>query len=187
MMTDKNASPADESTGIDENEMDLGLDSDSPEVHNQVLLEWRAPEFINHQKSPRWFLTAGVLILLLVLYALYTQSATMAIVFIVLAGVYYLTHNQDPKIITIQITELGIHVDKSFYPYHMINSFWMVYQPPFVQTLNLRLGNKTFSKVVIQLDRQNPVELRKILSREIPEIEGQDESMGEIIARLLRL
>ncbi len=154
---------------------------------NKLLLRWKAPEFINHYRSPRWFIVAGSILLLLVAYALYTQSATMAVVFIVLAGVYYLTHNQEPKIIDIKLTELGIFVDKKFYAYHMINSFWIVYQPPYVQTINLRLGNKSLSRITIQLDRQNPVDVRKILSKEIPEIEGQDESMTDIFIRLLRL
>lgn len=156
-------------------------------VHNQVLLSWKAPEFINHQRSTTWFLVAGGLLTFLIAYALITQSATMAIVFIVLAGVYYLTHNQEPKIIDVKITELGLLVDQKFYPYHMINSFWMVYQPPYVQTINLRLGTKMSSKVTIQLDRQNPVEVRKLLSKEIPEIEGQDETLADIFIRLLRL
>lgn len=155
--------------------------------HNKLLFSWRAPEFINHQRSRRWFWIAGILILILVLYALYTNSATMAIVFIVLAGVYYLTHNQEPKIIDIKVTALGIYVDQKFYPYNQINSFWVVYHPPFVQTVNLRLGNKSFTKIVIQLDRQNPVEVREALAKEIPEIEGEGESLEDAITRLLRL
>jgi len=156
-------------------------------VHNKLLMNWKAPEFIIHQKGMRWFLIAGVITLLLIIYAIYTQSATMAIVFIVLAGVYYLTHNQNPKIIDISLTELGVFVDKKFYPYNMINSFWIVYNPPFVHHLNLRLSDKTFSKVVIQLDVQNPIEVRNVLAKEIPEVEGAGESFGEILIRLLRL
>ena len=156
-------------------------------THNKIVFEWKAPEFISHQKGSRWFLISSVIILLLVIYALYTQSATMAIVFIVFAGVYYLTHNQQPKIIDVQIKELGISVDKKFYPYNFINSFWINYDPPYVRTLNLRLSDKSFTKVTIQLDSQDPVEVRKTLAKEIPEVEGASESFGEILIRLLRL
>lgn len=155
--------------------------------HNKLLLEWKAPEFISHPKGKRWFLLAGLLIVALIVYALYTDSATMAIVFIVLAGVYYLTHNQEPQIIDIRITELGIFADKKFYPYNQISSFWIVYHPPFVHTLNLKMGNKGGSRVVIQLNDQNPVDVRKALAKEVPEVEGEGESMPEIITRLLRL
>ncbi|QQR84108.1 hypothetical protein IPJ72_02855 [Candidatus Peregrinibacteria bacterium] len=155
--------------------------------HNRTLLEWHTPEFINHPKSKQWFLTAGVLMILVIGYAIYSNAATTAIVFILLAGVYALTHNQSPKIISVQITELGIKVADRLYAYNMINSFWIVYNPPFVQTLNLKLGNKTSTHLVIQLNEQNPVELRKLLSAEIPEVEGQDERLIDLFIRLLRL
>lgn len=166
----------------------LPVDNDHPgSHHNKLLITWKAPDFIPHQKSTRWFVIAGVIVLMLIAYAIYTNSATMAIVFVVLAGVYYLTHSQDPKIIDIKITELGIFVDTIFYPYNMINSFWIVYHPPYIHSLYLKLSNKTLSKIVIQLDSQNPVEVRKALSKEIPEVEGEGESASDFLVRLLRL
>ncbi len=179
----------DEDQRIDmEDEQGLPIVSDHPGAyHNKVLLAWKAPEFISHPKSKKWLLTAGSLALALIAYALYTDSATMAIVFIVLAGVYYLTHRQEPEIIDIRITELGIFAGDDFYPYNTINSFWIVYHPPYVHTLNLRMAGQTYKKVTLQLDQQNPVDVRRMLSREIPEVEGEEESVGEIITRLLRL
>ena len=155
--------------------------------YNKLLLHWQAPEFITHQKGSTWYLIAGIVTLLLIIYAIYTDSATMAIVFIMFAGVYYMMHNQEPKTIDIKITELGIFVGKNFYPYNMINSFWIIYNPPYIHTLNLRLSDKTSSRVVIQLDVQNPVDVRKALAKEIPEVEGASESISDILIRLLRL
>ena len=153
--------------------------------HNKLLFEWQAPEFINHHKSKTWFMIAGLITIGLIMYALYTKSATMAIVFIVLAGVYYMTHNQDPKIINVKITELGIYLDEKFIPYNMISAFWVVYHPPYVMALNLKLSSSR--KMVIQLADQNPVEVRRLLAKEIPEVEGEQESMLDLLIRMLRL
>ncbi len=155
--------------------------------HNRLLLEWRTPEFVRHAKGKNWFMAAGILTLCLVAYALYTGSATMAIVFIVLAGVYILAHNQEPKIISVKVTQLGVFVGDVFYPYNMIQAFWIVYHPPMVQTLNLRLAGKAITKVTIQLDQQNPVEVRTLLAKEVPEVEGQQETTTELLIRLFRL
>lgn len=155
--------------------------------HDEVILHWETPEFIRHPKGPLWYMIAGILIIGLIIYAIYTDSATMAIVFIVLAGVYYLTHNRDPRIIDIAVTRLGIYAGQTFYPYNMINSFWVVYQPPFVHTLNIKLSNKGGTKVTIQLNEQNPTKVRQTLSKEIPEVEGVHESVIDILIRLLRL
>jgi len=168
--------------------MDTNTTENNPiNEHNKTLLNWKAPEFISHAKSGRWFVIAGIVVAMLIAYAIYTRSASMAIVFTMLAGVYYLTHNQQPKVIDIKITQLGIFVDKTFYPYNMINSFWIIYHPLLIHTLNLKLGDKTSTKVVIQLDSQNPVKVRKFLAKEIPEIEGKEESFLDLFTKILRL
>jgi hypothetical protein len=155
--------------------------------HNKLLLHWKAPEFIIHHRGVKWFLTAGIILILLIAYAIYTRSATMAIVFIILGGVYYLTHNQHPKIIDIKVTELGIFMGEKFFPYNMINSFSIIYHPPYIHHINLRLADKTLSRVAVQLDVQDPVAVRKLLVREIPEVEGDSESFTEMLIRMLRL
>lgn len=167
--------------------MQEAKNNQSKREHPKVILKWKAPEFINHERGPLWFLIAGIITFIFISYAILTNSITMAIVFIVLSGVYYLTHNQEPRIIDIQITELGLYIDKKFYSYHMIRSFWIIYNPPFIQTLNLNLGKKGMGKISIQLDRQDPAKIRRILNNEIPEIEGQEESILDILIRLLRL
>lgn len=163
------------------------IDIQSVGNSDNTIVEWDTPEFINHERSPRWFLYAGTILLILIGYAVYTGSATMAIVFVVLGGLYYLTHNQEPKVIKVQITDMGIRYGEKFYPYNQINSYWMVYHPPYVRTLNLVISDKSKTRIVIQLDSQDPAEVRKALAREIPEIEGAGESMSEILIRLLRL
>lgn len=155
--------------------------------HNQVILSWRTPEFIPHPKGKTWYLIAGILVLSLTAYAILTGSATMAIVFLLLGGVYYLTQNQKPKIIEIRLTQLGVQVGSAFYPYSMINSFWVVYDPPFVQRLYLRVGSKSFRHLKIELNDQNPVEVRHLLAKEVPEVEGGEESLTDLFIRLLRL
>jgi hypothetical protein len=155
--------------------------------HNRVLLTWKTPEFVPHTRSKTWFLVAGVIVLSLTAYAILTGSATMAIVFIMLGGIYYLTHNQKPKIIDIGVTELGLYVGSQFFPYNSINAFWIVYHPPYVRRLYFRTGTKSFTQYKVELNHQNPVELRHLLGREIPEIEGGEEGWTDALIRLLRL
>jgi len=155
--------------------------------HNKLLLEWKAPEFVRQAKSRNWYLIAGILTLCLVAYALYTGSATMAIVFIVLAGVYILTHNQEPKIISVKVTQMGIYVGSAYYPYSMIQTFWIVYHPPVIRTLNLKVSGMSASKVTIQLDEQSPVDVKALIVKEVPELKGQQETASEILIRLMRL
>lgn len=155
--------------------------------HDKILLEWYTPEFMPYPRSATWFLAAGILVLSLISYAIFTGSATMAIVFILLGGAYVLTHNQNPKVIQIRITELGIYVGDQFYPYNAIRAFWIVFKPPFVRKLYLQVGAKSSRELKVELMGQNPVALRQLLAKEIPEIEGGQEALSDIAIRLFRL
>lgn len=152
-----------------------------------TLLEWAAPEYIKHPKGQLWLFMAGSLIIFLVWYAIYTGSWTMAVAFIVLAGVYYLSHHSDPKQIMVKLTSFGIQVGNQKIPYNQIKAFWLVYKPPNVKTLKLLLTDRFMSDVTIQLDGQTPGEVRSVLLRHVPELEGKEESFVDMIIRTTKL
>ena len=160
---------------------------DQNENHNKTLIQWEAPEFIKYERSTRWYIIAGIVILSLITYGIATGSASMAIVFILLGGVFFLTHNHEPKMMNVEVTELGIKYGQYFYAYNNIASFWILYHPPYVQTLNIQTAGKGAKRIKIELNNQNPVELRKLLSKEVPEEEGGSESVTDGIIRLLKL
>lgn len=150
-------------------------------------MEWKTMEFIHYPKSVRWFLVFFAIILTLTIYAILSGSATMAIVFLLIGGMVCLIHGQEPKIIDIKITEMGMQVADRFYPFSSVRAFWIVYKPNFVTRLYLRLADKTGTQIKIELNQQNPVELRRILNKELHEVEGGEESMFDLLIRLLRL
>lgn len=159
----------------------------TPDVHNEVLLEWMTPEFMPMHRSKLWYVMAGLFMVGIIGYAVYSESITMAVVFILLAATFMMTSKQKPRMMKVTISKLGIEYNKEFYHYHNINSFWIVYHPAYVRSLYLRIGGKSFKYVKIELNHQNPVEVRELLSKEIPEIEGAEERPIDIITRLLRL
>ncbi|MBN1258473.1 hypothetical protein JXA05_01815 [Candidatus Peregrinibacteria bacterium] len=152
------------------------------------LLSWSAPEFIPAPRGKTWFLAAGVIVVSLIAYAIFTGSAVMAIVFILISGLFYMTHNKPPRIVETKITPLGVFYDRQFHAYNTINSFWVVYHPPYVRALYLRISGRGGQRVIkIELLDQDPVEVRKMLAREIPEAEGAGEPMMDLLIRALRL
>jgi len=155
--------------------------------HNKTLLEWKTPEFIPVPRGPIWYLVASIIVIGLVVYAILTDSATMAIVFILLAGMFFMTHRRQPRIVDVRITKLGVFYDKTFYHYSAINAFWVVYHPPFVRVLYLRLGGRSYRLIKIELNHQDPTEIRNLLAKEIPEVEGMEEHGFDMLARILRL
>lgn len=155
--------------------------------NKQTLLKWEAPEFIKHPKGVLWFLLAGVGIFLLVLYAVMSNSWSMAIAFIVLAGVYLIAHHHEPKRIQIKVTNFGIQAGAQEIPYNQIKAFWIVYNLPSVKTLKLLTTDSFMNEITIQLDGQAPGELRSILMKHIPEREGMNESFVDTLIRVTKL
>ena len=155
--------------------------------HNKTLLSWESPEFIHYERGWVWYLVMGTFGILMILYALYTQAITMAIVFILLIGSYAMVYNQKPKMLHTELTELGIQYGKTFYPYNTVNAFWVVYEQNMVNRLYLRFGKKNYKHVSIELYDQDPVAVRKIIGKEVPEFEGGIELMSDVFIRLFRL
>jgi len=150
-------------------------------------MKWIAPEYVKHKKGPVWATIAISLTAALIAYAILTQSWTMAVAFLVLAVVYYLEYRQDPKDIEIEISEFGIRIANKVYPFSHMRAFWIIYEPPFVKTLHIRFAKKHMPDIVIQLADADPVEIRKILLRQLVEWEGKEESFVDFLTRAFKL
>ena len=158
------------------------------EDHRSILLEWETPEFIPTPRGRLWYITAGIIMALFVAYGLLSDNLTMAIVFIMLAIVFMMVEKKKPRMVRAVITDMGVQYKDEFYPYHHINAFWLVYHPPHVRVLYLRVrrGHR-IEPLRIELNGQKPQVIRHLLLKEVPEIEGAQELTTDILARVLKL
>jgi hypothetical protein len=164
---------------------------DSPHelaLYDRAVFTWIAPEYIQHPKSKSWFLGAAVISIVVVILDILTNNLTMALAVVVLAAVYYYVHtHHPPKDIKITVSRMGIKVGNMIFPYSSIQAFWIIYTPPHITTLNLRVKEHFFSDINIQLNHEDPVPIREFLCGQIPEWEGKGERLGDVILRLLKL
>lgn len=155
---------------------------------NRAIFSWETPEYIHHEKDKRWFMIAGAVVLLFVLIGIFTGSASMAIAFILLGGVYYITQQQKPRNVNVIISEMGVHFGPRFYPYNTIQSFWILYNPPHLTTLNLRLNKGLVKIISIELTQGiSPGDLRDYLLTQVPEQAGKEEGFVDALARKFKL
>ena len=156
--------------------------------HRKTLFEWGTPSFVPLQRGKMWYIVAGLIMGAFIIYALLSGSFSMAIAFILIGILFMIVENRSPRRVQVRITDMGIEYDEKFYSYHHINAFWIVYHPPYIRSLYLRLSTgRTFSYVKIELDEQSPVVIRSLLLKEIPEIEGAGELTTDFLARILRI
>ena len=151
------------------------------------LLEWQAANFISPKRSASWYIGFGIVGLILTAYALYDRSILTLITFSMIIVAVFLLSRQSPRLLTYTITKTGIYVGNSLYPYNTIKTFWIVYNPPEVKTLNFETTAYVNSQVTLQLGNQDPLQVKNVLSKYLPEDLERDESVSEILARKLKI
>jgi len=160
--------------------------SDQERNLGEIFHQWKAPEFEVYEKSTRWYIIFGLFIVGMIGYALTTNSPIMAITFILLGIVGYIYLQKDPRVITFSITSKGVTADKEMYLYENINSFWIFYDPNHTKTISLHTKASMLPFVHIPIASEDPVKMREILLRNIPEIK-QDPGLIDAIERVLHI
>ncbi len=151
------------------------------------IIGWTAPEYIQHEKGLKWFIAAGIIILILVVYGILADNWTLSIALVLAAAVYVMVHGQTPGDVKVVVSKTGIKVGEREYPYQNIKYFWIIYKPPKVKTLNLQTNSKFLPDITIQLGDQDPAELRTFLLMHIREREGKEETLVDSFLRILKL
>lgn len=150
-------------------------------------LEWKAPSHIQHQRSPSWYFFLILVGVALLAYAIYSRSLLTGITFVLIILVILVLSTQKPREITYKITKTGITAGTRSYPFKVIKKFWIFYDPPHTKTLNLETSAYLNNRVVIQLDKQDPVMVKMVLSKYLKEDLDKEESFSDKLARNLKI
>ena len=106
--------------------------------------------------------------------------------FLLLLTLAYYFSSQKPKNIKISVNQTGLTVKDAKIPFGQIKSFWIVYRPPDIKTLNFETTAYLNRYFTLQLDDQDPVKLRDFLLDHLPEELDRQEQMGDKVARKLK-
>ncbi len=151
----------------------------------KVLMAWLGLEYEYHEKGTDWYWWVGLLAIIFFGIAVWQHSFLFA--FLVLLGWFtvVLYAIRPPQAVSFAITERGIMIGNKLYFWHDLKSFWIFYDPPLRKELSV-ISKKTFVPPLrIPLDEEDPVEIRAIIRKFIPEIE-EEESLIDNLARLAK-
>jgi hypothetical protein len=155
---------------------------------NRAAFSWIAPEYLQHPKSVRWWVIAGLFFLVAIVIEALVANWTMLAATLAFGLVYaYLHYFHPPRHTKINLSELGVKLGHKSIPYEDIEAFWIIYNPPHSKKLYLRLKDKLIPDLVIELEHQDPQAIRRYLEMHLVEITGMRESFTDLILRLLKL
>lgn len=151
-----------------------------------VLVQWRGPEFEHYPHDRQWYMGALVVLCLIIVYAIFTDSIIMAIVFVLIAFTGYLHLSRPQKVIDFAVTYDGIVAGSDLYRYDDIVSFWIFYEPPHTRIISLHMKGHFRPYLHIPLHQVDPVIIHKQMTKFLPEIR-QEQNLVDTFERLLRM
>lgn len=136
-----------------------------------ALLSWKAPEFRKYEKTILWDAVIFGVTLLLTLWGIWSSDIVFTAL-VVLAGILLWHYGtQEPKEVSFAVRSDGIQAGSLLYNYKILESFWVFYEPGQVNELMVRTKKTLFPLVHINLDREDPEEIRKVLKSFLEEKE----------------
>jgi len=150
-------------------------------------MSWQAHSYPHYDRSGWWYLGLGVIGALLIVWALWTQNYTFAAFLVMFGIVIVVQASRPPQVIDVTVSDVGISVGPRFIPFRDVKEFWMVYDPP-VKALYLELKRALLSRVQVDLEDVDPVELRSTLKQYLHEDLSRDhEPAVDILSRIFRI
>jgi hypothetical protein len=160
--------------------------TDAPKsLKDTVIYSWNSLNFERKAKDYRWYLVVVFIIIVSIGLLVWQKDYfTIGILVVVSAVLFWYIRSQEPKTVTYIITPLGITAGTQLYPFSDIHSFWIVYNKN-VNSLYLAFTKKYLPSLVINLGTADPVTIKNILIKRIPEQAKRTENIVDKIVRIV--
>ncbi len=158
----------------------------TPITPPQILLEWSAPILPRHNRSPRWYMILGGIVLGTAAYGIITSAWSVTIVTVLIGCMEFLLRGSDPPVKHISLTEHGIVLAGAFTRWEDCSSFWLIHTPQYTR-LHISKRDPRARELHIQVENVDLQDVRWTLARFLSEDTQQMEKMIDIIIRICKL
>jgi hypothetical protein len=164
-----------------------GNQPNSNQPAERVLLSWDGFTFERGEIGIKWYAVASIITIALVGFFIWKQDwFSVVITLIVSAVLFWYVRYSKPEKVSYKVTALGLYINDRLYPFSEIHSFWLVYNQA-VKKLNVVFTRKYLPAVQLDVNNIDPVILKTVLLRRIPEQEKRTESLVDMLVRKLGL
>ncbi len=158
------------------------------EEHGQLLLEWDFDEYVKQKRGPAWYVIAGILFVLAVIYSVISRNFLFLLILILLVFIIIVRSRQTPLKVNLKIFEDGVQIGSRFYEWRDLKRFRVVYEPPQVKRLYFDIRSIFSPDFSVPLEDQNPLKVREILKKYLPEdLTAEYETIFDKINRWLKI
>lgn len=133
-------------------------------------IQWKAPEYHYSKKSPDWFWAVGIIAFSASAATVIFNNVIFAIFIILSAFTLSLYAARKPSIISIELNNKGVVIDKYLYPYQTLEKFFLIEKRSGV-SLILKSKKTMFPFITAQIGQTEPDSIREYLSQYLTEEE----------------
>ncbi|MFA6171167.1 MAG: hypothetical protein WCW77_05425 [Patescibacteria group bacterium] len=164
-------------------------DENRPNDAGDSLSSWTVPEYDKHVRERAWYIIAGIIGALFLVYSFWTMNFLFALIVITASIIIILNDGRDPDLVRVNVTDEGVIVGRKFYDYDDIKNFSIVYKPKFeVKNLYFEFKSPIKHRLSIPLMDMNPLPIRDILLKYLPEdLDRLHPPASEGLARFFKL
>ncbi len=131
-------------------------------------LTWEAPEFKHYEKNLGWYTTLIAIAILVVGFFVITGDYFAAVTMAIITGMIIFFSRQKPGLVEVEINNKHIKFGNLIFLFKHLKSFWVVSNEKH-KTLNIETSTLLNNLLVIELENQDPEEVRQLLLNHLPE------------------
>ena len=168
--------------------MDEGEQVPQEEIYaGDLLMEWETDEYVHHHRSTFWYVTASVVGVGLIIYAIATANFLFAVIILMIGIITLVTSMAPPERIAVMITNTGLVIGEEYFEYKHVKDFSIAYDPPDVKLLYIDFNALWHPMIAIPLEEVDPNDVRMALSRFLPEDHDRsEERLTDLFRRLYK-
>jgi hypothetical protein len=148
--------------------------------------EWQTYEYRYVRKTSDWFWALGIVALGSAITSVILENILFALVILIASFVLAVFAARPPKLITFRLTDDGLSVDTTMYPFQTLSSFWIDQFDEGSALLYVKSKRYFMPHLIIPLEEVNISGVRSHLSEHLSE-EEQGETISDRIVHFLGL
>jgi len=170
---------------VEEEKQELIEDDLQEMPQESTLLGWESLEYIKSETTKYWLIIAIVLFVAIVGFLAYKRDYFGVGIAIIVALCFYWYKRQKPVMRSYKVTQLGLYVDDTLYPYNSILSYSLntASTPP---KLKIRLNKRSSPYLIILLGGVEVLTIKTIFDQHIPEVPN-DVSIVDMLINILKI
>ncbi len=148
----------------------------------EPLITWNAPEHFHSEKGSDWYWAVGIITVALSAVAFIFGNFITG-VFVLVAAVALVLHAaHPPRQVYHEINDRGLMVDKTFYPFLSLESFWIPHdEMPAKMVIKSRKFLMPF--IIVYIEEIDPEEIREVMLRYIAETEHREHFLHRMLEK----